>query len=234
MNNKFIRVLIIINGILIPIFILYIFGSIIYEKIKKEEPIIWNDDSEFANQNIIDFSVQNSEPIEIPNSEFYYVTVEKKFQNEYGEIYIDIENSPNMVRKNTINILFLNNQKSELGKLLSDNGSITSMSIANRFTTNPEELNQIKYIAYYIATKDTNDDGIIDSADQHYVYLSDLNGTNLTKVSDRKIKSFQWSDQGREMILTFDQNDNKNDFDYAIYNIETKEIRASEKLNNTE
>src|SRR5690606_8253293 len=122
---------------------------------------------------------------------FYYVTVEKKYQSQYGEIDIDIEHSPNMVRQNTINVLFLNKQQSEIGKLLPENGSITSMSVLNRFTENSEELKQIKHIAYYIATKDTNEDGIIDSADQHYVYLSDLNGKNLKKVTDQKVKKFQ-------------------------------------------
>lgn len=234
MNNKFIRTLIIINGILIPIFILYVFGCIVYEKFKKDVPIELDNNFEFENQNLSNFSIQNSEPIQIPNSEFYYVTVEKKYQYEYGEIDIDIEHSPNMVRQNTINVLFLNKQQSEIGKLLPENGSITSMSVLNRFTENVEELKQIKHIAYYIATKDTNEDGIIDSADEHYLYLSDLNGRNLTKVSDRKIKSFQWSNQGQEMILTFDQKDNDNDFDYAVYNLETKEIRPTKKLNEIE
>lgn len=139
-----------------------------------------------------------------------------------------------MVRQNTINILFLNKQQSEIGKLLSENGSITSMSVLNRFTENPEELKQIKHIAYFIATKDTNEDGIIDSADQHYVYLSDLNGKNLKKVTDRKVKKFQWLNQEREMILTLYKKDNNNDFDYAIYNLETKELRPTEKLNEIE
>ncbi|WP_299780852.1 hypothetical protein [uncultured Formosa sp.] len=233
MNSKFIRILIIINGILIPIFILYIFGSIVYEKIEKDEPIdLCN--LQMENQNSSKFSIQNSEPIQIPNSEFYYVTVEKKYQRQYGEIDIDIKNSPNMVRQNTINVLFLNKQQSEIGKLLPENGSITSMSVLNRFTENHEEIKQIKNIAYYIATKDTNEDGIIDSADQHYVYLSDLNGKNLKKVTDRKVKKFQWLNQGKEMILTLYKKDDDTDFDYAIYNLETKETRPTEKLNEIE
>ena len=234
MNSKLIRTLIIINGILIPIFILYVFGSIVYEKFEKNEPIELDNSFEFENQNLSKFSIQNSEPIQIPNSEFYYITVEKKYQSQYGEIDIDIENSPNMVRQNTINVLFLNKQQSEIGKLLPENGSITSMSVLNRFTENSEELKQIKHIAYYIATKDTNEDGIIDSADQHYVYLSDLNGKNLKKVTDLKVKKFQWLNQGKEMILTLYKKDNDNDFDYAIYNLETNEIRPTEKLNEIE
>ncbi|WP_296315546.1 hypothetical protein [Winogradskyella sp. UBA3174] len=186
------------------------------------------------NENLSEFSILNSEPIKIPNSELYYVTVEKKYRSQDGEMDIEIAHTPNMVRQNTINFLFLDKQQSELGKLLPGNGSITSMSVLNRFTENPEELKQIKHIAYYIATKDTNEDGIIDSADQHYVYLSDLNGKNLKKVTDRKVKRFRWLNQGKEMILTFDQKDHKNDFDYAIYNLETNEIRPTEKLNEIE
>lgn len=43
------------------------------------------------------------------------------------------------------------------------------MSILNRLIKNSQELKQIKHIAYYIATKDTNENGIIDNPDQHYV-----------------------------------------------------------------
>lgn len=36
------------------------------------------------------------------------------------------------------------------------------------------------------------------------------------------------------MILTLYKEDNDNDFDYAIYNLENKEIRPTEKLNEIE
>ena len=231
MNSKLIRVLVIINGILIPIFILFVLGSVLYDEIKKDETH-YVDDSSFEEPTARKFNIQNSEPIKLPNSNLRYVTVEKKYASEYGEIDIDIENTPNMVRKNTVNVLFVNEDLSEFGKLLPENGSINSMFIENRFSENPNEIKNIKSIVYYIATKDNNNnDDLVDNYDQHYLYISDLNGKNLMQISERRIRNFMWINKGKELLLTFGNVKDENEIEYGIYNVETKEIREIENLN---
>jgi hypothetical protein len=230
MNSKLIRVLVIINGILIPIFILFVLGSVLYDEIKKDEPT-YVDDSFFEEPTARKFSVQNSEPIKLPNSNLSYVTVEKKYASEYGEIDIEIENTPNMVRKNTVNVLFVNEDLSEFGKLLPENGSINSMFIENRFSEELNEIEKIEYIVYYIATTDSNNDELVDNYDQHYLYISDLNGKNLMKISEKRIRNFMWINGGKEMLLTFGNIEDENEIEYGIYNVKTKEIRQIENLN---
>ena len=233
MKNKFIRTLVIINGILIPIFILYIFGILVVEKYEQRQNQII-DDSFFEPKEMVErpFEIKYSSPIKLPNSDFYYVAVEKEYEDDYGTI--DIENSPNMVRMNTINILFLDKNFQNSGKLLSENASIKSMFIPNRKTEDSKLKKEINNISYFIAKSDTNEDGIINRFDQHYVYLSDLNGQNLNKVTDRKVKNYQWINDNKELLLTFDNAKDSNKLEYGIYNIDSKEIRETKNINPTE
>lgn len=227
MNNKFIRILITINGILVPIFILTVLGSLLYDLTKKEEPYYLEDNfSEESTER--KFTIQNSDPIKLPNSDLSYIIVEKKFNYEYD---FDIENTPNMVRPNTVNVLFVNEDLSEFGKLLPENGSISTMLIENRFSKDPKEIKEIEKIVYYIATTDSNNDGKVDSNDQHYLYISDLNGKNLKPISERRIRNFMWMNEGNELLLTFGHIEDENEIDYGIYNVKTEEIRDIENLN---
>ena len=227
MKNKFIRVLFIINGILVPIFILIVLGSVLYDLTKKDEPYYLDDNiSEESTER--KFNIQNSEPIKLPNSDLSYITVERKYGYEYE---FEIENTPNMVRPNTVNVLFVNEDLSDFGKLLPENGSIRTMSIENRFSKDPNEIKKIEKIVYYIATNDSNNDGIVDSNDQHYLYISDLNGKNLKQISERRIRNFMWMNDGKELLLTFGNIGDENEINYGIYNIKTEETRQIENLN---
>ncbi|WP_178985150.1 protein-tyrosine phosphatase family protein [Winogradskyella helgolandensis] len=235
MKNKFIRILIIINGILIPIFILYIFGLLVIEKYEQRQNQII-DDSFFESEkpSEIPFEIKYSSPIKLPNSDFYYIAIEKEFEDDYGYLDINIEDSENMVRMNTMNIIFLDENFQNSGKLLPENASIKSMFIPNRKTEDSKILKGITHISYFIANSDTNDDGIIDRFDQHYVYLSDLNGQNLNKVIDKKVKNYQWINSNKELLLTIDNPEEPNKLEYGIYNIDSKEIRETKNINPTE
>ena len=59
----------------------------------------------------------------------------------------------------------------------------------------------------YIAKEDTTGDDEINEYDQHYIYVSDLNGENLTKVTDREINQYQWISEGQELLLQFEEKD---------------------------
>ncbi|MFD0992559.1 hypothetical protein [Tenacibaculum geojense] len=235
MNNKFIRILVIVNGILLPIFILYIICIIAIEQYKQfQNEII--DDYSFESKETTEkhFEIKYSSPIKLPNSDFYYVAVEKEFEDNYGYIGLDIKNIGNMVRMNTINIIFLDKNFQNSGKLLPENASIKSMYIPKRKTENSKLHNEKSHISYFIANSDTNNDGIIDRYDQHYVYLSDINGHNLNKVTDRKVKNYQWINNNKELLLTFDNTEEPNKLEFGIYNIDSKEIRETKNINPAE
>ena len=101
------------------------------------------------------------------------------------------------------------------------------MFISNSYSShNKEMMNKLSRLSFYIATEDTNNDGGINNRDQHYVYVSDLNGENLTKVSDRKVKQYEWVNENKEILLNF-VTENNSEFEYGIYNIENKTIKET-------
>ena len=71
MNNKFIRILIIINGILIPIFIGFLLVSFIISEIKSMNETVWADGKYL--QQVNEFEVKYDSPKNLPNSENYYL-----------------------------------------------------------------------------------------------------------------------------------------------------------------
>ncbi|MFK5981524.1 MAG: hypothetical protein QM499_01320 [Flavobacteriaceae bacterium] len=231
MNSKFIRILVIINGILIPIFILLMIGSFLTEVYWKpsNNTKTKSEKSEKVNR---EFEVKYSSPMKIPNSENYFVAISKKYKNLYS---FDLdEETLDLVPKNTVNIIFLDKEFNVIGKLLEKGGSISSMLIPNFISNKENVIKNIKYISYYIANEDTNKDGIINRSDQHYVYVSNLNGKNLTKITDRIVKQYQWINNNCDLLLTFKNKNNTENLIYGVYNIKNKTITETKSLNPSE
>lgn len=226
MNNKFIRVLIIINGILIPCFILLIIGNIIKEEYSKRGR--FNSQSDFSERSKPKYEIKRSSIIKVPNSENYMVAEYKRpiddFVKTEEKIYFPYE-----VPDDTFNIIFLDKNYNQKRKLLEKDGDIASMFISNAYTNNKELISKIHHLSFYIATEDTNSDGKINVNDQHYVYLSNLDGSNLVKVTDRIVKQYEWINDNNELLLTF-VNDKNDDLEQGIYNIENKTLTDTESL----
>jgi hypothetical protein len=228
MNNKFIKVLIIINGILIPIFILFLLGNVLFDKYEKNR--FDNTDSEVYEKDKSSFEIKYSSPKKILNSENYYVAISKTYNDIYdldlGEISLDL------VPKNTINIIFLDKEFNVIGKLLEKKGSISSMFVPDFHSRDKSQIKFVKNLSFYIAKEDTNSDGEINRLDQHYVYISDLNGEKLTKVTDRKVKQYQWINNNRDLLLTFKMKNEE--LEYGIYNIDKRTLTETKGLNPTQ
>lgn len=97
------------------------------------------------------------------------------------------------------------------------------MFIPDAYSNNDDLIKNINHISFYIATEDTNNDGEINNKDQHHVYISDLNGENLIKLTNRKVKEFGWINDNKEISLTY-EDENKSEFKYGVYNIEKKTL----------
>lgn len=227
MNSKFIRVLIIINGILIPVFIVFVLGSVFFDKYENRR--IDKTDLETYEKNKNIYEIKYSSPNKIPNSDNHYVAVSRKFSSEYD---FDTEDDLlNLIPDNTVNLLFLDKDFNITGKILDKEGSILNMFIPNRLSDDENLISQINNLSFFIAKEDTNNDGRINRNDQHYVYVSDLDGKNLTRVTDRKVKQYQWINNNKEILLTFDNGNETETLEYGIYNIENKKIKGTKSLN---
>ncbi|MEK6152532.1 hypothetical protein WIW50_04705 [Flavobacteriaceae bacterium 3-367] len=172
----------------------------------------------------IEWGGKASEPLKIPFSNFLYVPVVRsmEYKVEINRTYRIFP--PNMVVDNTRNILFFDKDSIALGKLLPQNGSISFMLVG------PDGPNAgPKKIVYSIAEKDSDDDGIVAEGDRHFLYISDLNGKHLTKITDRGIRSFQWINQGKELLIRFSQQQEIKDSMYGVYHTETKQMMLTNK-----
>ncbi|PKH49508.1 hypothetical protein CXF68_01860 [Tenacibaculum sp. Bg11-29] len=224
MKNKFVRFLLIINGILIPIFILFVLGNHFKNK--------FNSNDEFNELKVVEteYEIKQSSLIGIPNSENYLVAEYAKIIDDSEFVVEEIEeiNLPYEVPKNTVNLIFLDKNFNQKRRLLKENASIKSMFISNAYSHNKDMIRKITHLSFYIAVEDSNGDGKIDRRDQHYVYVSDLNGENLIKVSDRKIKQYEWVNKNKELLLNFKTESSKPK--YGLYNIENKILSETENI----
>ncbi len=220
MKSKFFKVLLIINGILIPIFIIYVLGNALDHYLK------YNNFGSNPNDSV-DMTelteIRQSSLIKIPNSE-NYITAEYylNYHRGFGTEGEDELNLPYQVPKNTFNIIFLDPKFNQIRKLLKKKGSIKSVFISNTFYShNKDTVEKLPYLSFYIAEKDSNNDGKINNLDQHYVYISDLDGDNLTKISDRKVRAYEWVNDNKEILLTF-VSDKDSKLSFGLYNVKTK------------
>ena len=226
MKNKFFKALAVINGILIPIFILYVLGNALNSHFSTKK-IASSKEPEQPEK--ITLETKHSSLIKIPNSDNFAIAEYYLEKSSYLGNNVEDLNLPYDIPKNTFNIIFLDSKLNEMKKLLNQKASIQGIFISNIFSSHHDKVKEeLTHLSFYIALEDTNSDGKIDFRDQHYVYVSDLNGENLTKVSHRIVHQFEWINH-KELLLTF-ENDKDSDIKYGIYNVNNESIRETKTI----
>ena len=173
------------------------------------------------------WSGKRSDPLKVPFSNLFYSPF---IGNMDFEVQIDKSYTlynHNMVVDNTTNILFFDNECVLIGKLLPKFGYISRMIIGpNKKDFGP------KKIIYALAERDTNDDGLITANDQHDLYISNLNGTELTKITERRVQSIKWVGQGEVILLEFGSTESKEDSLYGYFNTKTRDLKLTNQTKN--
>jgi hypothetical protein len=127
-----------------------------------------------------------------------------------------------------VNVLFLDSNFNIIRRLVDRKASIESITIP--ISNDSEEIDTtVKNIAYLIAFEDSNKDQLIDCDDNYDLYISDLNGGNLTRVTqDIDINEFQFINNNQELFISFIERDDIPEEHkikrFAIYNIELKKF----------
>ena len=201
---------------LASILIIYaIISSTNYSK----KPQIKDNTIEYNSSPPVIWSGKRSDPLKVPFSNLFYspfvgnMDFEVQIDKSYT-LYND-----KMVVDNTTNILFFDSECNLIGKLLPKNGYISWMYVG----PSKKDLGP-KRIIYALAEIDTDNDGLVNDNDRQYLYISNLNGTGLTKITERRIQSFEWVGQGEEILMVFPSTDTKNDSLFGIFNTKTKEL----------
>jgi hypothetical protein len=164
-----------------------------------------------------------SEPLKIKNSEYYYIPILHNISGELDEHGFYNLNHNNMVGERTRNVLFIDSECTVVGKLLTKDGLIYHMEILPSINNNLAEN-----ILYIIFEKDSNEDEIVNTNDRYAFYISDINGENLSKITDKPIESFQY-DKGC-LIFEYYKTQNSTDSIYGIYDINNKHLIFTNNL----
>lgn len=244
--NKFVKTLIIINGIIIPIVLLTVFSLLIMEGIKNR-PSSKNDINDGINienkkvsesgDTVALQGIDYSTPNPIDNSTNYYIAIEAKTYEQPEIIYSSNSEfgiPPFRSSQNTskLNYIFLDKNFNCLGKLVNKKASIMGYPISGLYNV---ELNTtgdttVHYLAYLISFSDSNNDGLLNELDHHDLYLSDINGSNLTKVtSNFEIYDYSFVNNNKELFIIYKENTGKREEykhnRFAVYNIRNKQLR---------
>ncbi len=73
-----------------------------------------------------------------------------------------------------------------------------------------------KKILYALANDDTNKDGLINTNDIENLFISELDGKNLTQVTDRRVNSIEWIGSRNELLMEFVNQQEEKDSLYEI------------------
>lgn len=171
-------------------------------------PIIW--------------SGKRSDPLKMPYSNLFYSPFigNMEFEVQIDKNYTMYDDE--MVVDNTTNILFFDKECNLIGKLLSENGYISWMYVGPK-----KEGMEPKRIVYSLTKADTNDDGIINYNDRQDLFISELDGKDLTKITERRVSSIEWVGSGSELFMEFARKEDKKDSLYGIFSIKTKKLELT-------
>jgi len=239
--TKFVKTLIIVNGLLIPIILLIFLSSLLISEFGHSnyqpdpvmtENLITNDGDTLMAQGLAydkPESIYNSTNLYIKISPKTYEIPKSKSSNFEGSMYRQVE-----PYEYYVNILFLDSGYNLISTLVDQKASILDITIPVNYESEKIDTT-VKNIGYLIAFEDSNKDRIIDKKDNYDLYVSDLSGKGLTKVtSNINVKSFEFINHHKDIFITFT---NRQDIpeehkltQFAIYNLQSKELKYLKHL----
>lgn len=241
--TKFIKTLIIINGLVIPIAILVVFIILISQAIQNSSrrfrPEVLNTENTITKNGdtLLIQGLRYENPRSIYNSKNYIIEVMPKTYEKPRELDsnpVNFEGGSSYSRINFpseyyVNILFLDSNYNVIRRLVDKKASIESVTIP-KGPTDEKVDTTVKNIGYLIAFDDSNNDKKIDWNDKYDLYLSDLDGKNLFQVTKEiDITDFNFINNHNDLFISFTKRTEMRDEykikRFAMFNIKTKQFR---------
>lgn len=247
--KKFINALIIINGMIIPIFI----GGVLYKSYSESNNQIDYESTGIIVGEKLDKAKADSlalqglsydKPFEVYNSTNFYMPLFAKTFEEARQVTSTSEAAGDIYygMLNYVNVLFLDKDYAVIGTLLDKKASIIEITIpkSNYYYMDIPIDTTVKTIAYMIGFDDSNMDGVLDFSDNHDLYVSDLAGKNLTKVTQGKdVLDFDFIKSNSEIFIRYlDRSALRDEYKrtkFGLFRISTgefKELKEIEKYVN--
>lgn len=239
--NKFLKIVWSINGVVILMLVLLAVGAIIIElagNFRSYSPpqVIVGDDLEKAKKDgLILQGLDYGDPEKILHTDLYILPVSiRTYDNPERSLRLKVgSGSYAEEAQNMVNVIFLSRELEVEHVLLEEKVFIESLRYPGINAYDNADSTQHN-ITYLIARQDTNENGSIEGSDDLDLYISDLNGTNLTQVSKNvDIKEYTFLDRNRILISyrerTGQDEEHKKDF-FALYTISDKNWKVLSAL----
>jgi hypothetical protein len=237
--TKLVKTLIIINGLLIPSVLLILFISFLIREFghKNYQPdpvmtenLITNDGDTLMAQGLV-----YDLPESVYNSTNLYIKVGPKtyeipkLKDSYSVNFEGGDYSRIEPYEYFVNILFLDSKYNLLSTLVDKKASIKTISIPAEYDSEKIDTT-VKNIGYLISFEDSNKDKLIDWNDKYDLYISDLSGKGLTKVTNGiDVKSFEFINSHKEIFISFTERkdipDEHKITRFALYDIKSRELK---------
>jgi len=245
--TKLVRTLIIINGLIIPAIVVVGVSTVIYKNVRKTTPrqegIIVGEELDNAIEQELELQgLEYDSPARIYNSNSYYMPVSVMTYEEAMAIKTAISsaNSFGYSMMKLTNVLFLDSTFNQTRWLLDRKASIRDLYVREpNLYKDDEEINpNYQQLIFEIGFEDSNNDGLINNHDFHDLYVSDLNGKNLTKVTEGiDILDYHFEENYSSIFIRYKIRDTIPDehklVQFGKYYIDSQEFKAYENLNNS-
>jgi hypothetical protein len=233
--TKFIKSLLIINGLIIPIGLLVLLAVFVISLIKNSQnytdsAINTNNTITNNGDTLIIQGLNYDSPEPIYNSKNFCIKImAKTYKNPLKMGSGSSFESGRYERNDSyLNILFLDSNYNALGRLLDRKAFITTMTIPPRDYDEKIDTT-IKNIGYLISFDDSDNNKKIDEDDNKDLYVSDLDGKGLVKVTNGiDVIEFNFINQHKNIIISYTDRTNTQDaykiMRFAIYDIKNKKL----------
>jgi hypothetical protein len=240
--TKFMKTLIIINGILIPLIIIISVVSIVINLHQSSnngtnegvftDNVIQKDTGLIQLQGV-DYSI----PEKIAGTNIYCLKIAIKTFDKPKNLGIKIGSIVPSLKSSAeynqfVNIVFLDKNYNVIQTLLNRKASIIDVEAPDISTVDGVDKidKSVQNLAYLIVFMDTNKDGVLDDKDNSDLYISDIKGQGLTCILKNKdIQSLNFIDSNSKLLISYKEKTNSSKeyiYDkFAIYDFKVKDLR---------
>ncbi|GGD10491.1 hypothetical protein [Hyunsoonleella pacifica] len=224
LKNKFIRFLIILNGILLPIvigFIIYAFvDDFLRQSQYKSNDNIFKADYEEEQK---DYSIANNGPQKLYNSDIWYIIFYRYYDDDDEFKYYGNNDFP----KDILNIVFLDKELNVKRTLLNRESLIINVSAPNKYSEE-NRLGKLKEMIFYLVVEeDTNSNGYLDRKDFSCLFASDLDGNNFRRIIEKDVNGYRFINENLISVAYMENGKIK----YGVYDFLNNEFKDSKSLN---
>lgn len=243
--DRLVKILIIVNGIIIPICISILLYKTFLNSNDSYYPnsdgLILGEELEKAINDTLALQGLNYEdPISIYNSNNFYLPISVMTYQE-AKLLKEIASSAGDIGhygQSNVNVIFLDKDYKVIGMLLDRKASINSIQVGieNRYSNDPDTT--VKNLVYEIGFKDTNGDKKLDHQDDSDLYISDLNGKNLQQVTNNiNVLYYTFFKSNSSILIRYTERDNlrpeHRSIKFGVYTVNQKSFKKLEDIDRT-